>query len=180
MASPNVVSLQVPAPRSAPFVPGLLVRALGDEHAVLEDLVATLERQRQAVARDDIDAVNDSVFAAHRLLSAYREARSRRRSAVIVACGGGEGSIEDLPAALGHRFTESERQATEELRIAAKRLVAAVDQNRRLLQAAMSSGDAFFRLLTGVGPNTPPQGYAPPNRAIPAPSAGPRLVDLRG
>ena len=182
MASPNVVQLpSPPAARSASLAPGLLVRALRDEHAVLEDLVATLERQRRAVAQDDIDAVNDSVFAAHRLLGAYREARSRRRSAVIVACGGGEGSIEDLPAALGHQFSEQERRATEDLRGAAKRLVAAVDQNRRLLQAAMSSGDAFFKLLTGAGANAAPQSYAPPVRGVlAAPSGGPRLVDLRG
>jgi len=143
------VPVSVPVSRRAAAVPGHLVRALRDEHAVLEDLGATLERQRTAVASDDIDAVNDSVFAAHRLLGAYREARSRRRRAVIVACGGGEGSIEALSSALGASFSEVERSATEDLRSAARRLVAAVDTNRLLLQAAMTAGDGFFRALTG-------------------------------
>lgn len=139
---------------------GQLARALRDEHTVLEDLLATIERQRRAVARDDIDAVNDSVFAAHRLLSAYREARSRRRRAVILACGGGDGSVEDLSRSRGARVTEIERTASEALRDAARRLVDAVGVNRRLLQAAMSSGDTFLHLLTAT--------------------AGPRLVDPRG
>ena len=141
--------MPVPVTRNAATVPGHLVRALRDEHAVLEDLGATLERQRKAVARDDIDAVKDSVFAAHRLLGAYREARSRRRSAVIVACGGGEGSVEALSSTLGASFSEVERSATEDLRSSARRLVAVVDMNRLLLQAAMASGDGLLRVLTG-------------------------------
>lgn len=183
---PSSTALKMPssAARAGALSPGHLVRAMRDEHAVLEDLVTTLERQRGAVSRDDIDAVNDSVFAAHRLLSAYREARTRRRSVVIVACGGGEGSIEDLSHALGTPLSDAERAASEDLRSAARRLVAAVDQNRKLLQAAMSSGDAFFRLLTGAGAAT--QAYPTTNRAstaaaaVAAAAVGPRLMDLRG
>ncbi|MBL8995728.1 MAG: flagellar export chaperone FlgN [Gemmatimonadales bacterium] len=182
MASPSVLSMPMTASPAAPAPgAGQLTRALRDEHTVLEDLVSTLERQRKAVAKDDIDAVNDSVFAAHRLLSAYREARSRRRSAVMLACGGGEGSIDDLPRALGHRMTDVERTASDDLRDAARRLVDAVDVNRRLLQAAMSSGDAFFRLLTGVGAAPEGYGHGMGHGARPAvAAAGARLVDLRG
>ena len=183
MSPSAAVLMPLPAVRAGALAPGHLVRALRDEHAVLEDLVSTLERQRSAVARDDIDAVNDSVFAAHRLLGAYREARTRRRSVVIVACGGGEGSVDDLSHARGAPFSEAERTASEDLRSAARRLVAAVDQNRKLLQAAMSSGDAFFRLLTGAGPAT--QAYPSSNRSaasasVAAAAVGPRLMDLRG
>jgi FlgN protein len=176
-------TIAVPMPRSTTpagsLATGHLVRALRDEHAVLEDLVATLERQRNAVSRDDIDSVNDSVFAAHRLLSAYREARTRRRSVVTVACGGGEGSLEDLEQSMSVTLTDAERRASTELRDAAKRLVAAIDQNRKLLQAAMSSGDAFFRILTGTPQHTP-QAYPMPNRAAAAAGGAPRLMDLRG
>lgn len=183
---PSSTALKMPSSvaRAGVLPPGHLVRALRDEHAVLEDLVTTLERQRGAVSRDDIDAVNDSVFAAHRLLGAYREARTRRRSVVIVACGGGAGSIEDLAHALGTPLSDAERVASDDLRSAARRLVAAVDQNRKLLQAAMASGDAFFRLLTGAGPAT--QAYPTTNRAstaaaaVAAAAVGPRLMDLRG
>ncbi len=178
MASPHVLTPPAGLSRRVPNAPAQLVRALRDEHAVLEDLVETLDRQRKAVARDDIDAVNDTVFAAHRLLAAYREARSRRKSAVIVACGGGEGRVEDLPHALGDGFTEIERKASEDLRSAARRLVAAVDMNRQLLQSAMSSGDAFLRVLTGGA--AAPQAYAPATRAAGAAAAAPRLMDLRG
>ena len=180
MSTSAAVQLPSPAARAGALAPGHLIRALRDEHAVLEDLVETLERQRRAVSRDDIEAVNDSVFAAHRLLGAYREARSRRRSVVIVACGGGEGSMEDLTNVAGTPLTEGEQTASDELRAAARRLVAAVDQNRKLLQAAMSSGDAFFRLLTGAG--NAPQAYPTQGRpaAAAAAAAGPRLMDLRG
>lgn len=177
--STSAVPMSLPAPAGA-LAPGHLVRALRDEHAVLEDLVSTLERQRGAVSRDDIDAVNDSVFAAHRLLGAYREARSRRRSVVMVACGGGEGSLEDLDQSPYAPLSAVERAASDDLRAAAKRLVAAVDQNRRLLQAAMSSGDAFFRILTGA--QAAPQHYPSPHRGAPAAAmaGAPRLMDLRG
>ncbi len=180
MAAPLAVRPISTTPRSGVLAPGHLVRALRDEQTVLEELVATLERQRRAVATDDIDTVNDTVFAAHRLLGAYREARARRKSAVIVACGGGEGSVEDLPQALGDQLTEGERRAADELRSAARRLVSAVDQNRRLLQSAMSSGDQLFKLLTGAGAGAVPQSYAPANRAAPTAPTGPRLMDLRG
>ncbi len=177
MAIPSSSVLSPPIDVAPGLDSGHLARALRDEQAVLDDLVATLERQRSAVAIDDIEAVNDSVFAAHRLLGAYREARSRRRSVVIFLCEGGEGSVDDLPRVLGTRLTDSERTASEMLRAAARRLVGTVEQNRRMLQAAMTSGDAFFRVLTGTGAT--PEGYAPPSRAA-APHVGHRLVDLRG
>jgi hypothetical protein len=184
MSTSAAVHVPSSAARAGILAPGHLVRALRDEHAVLEDLVTTLERQRGAVARDDIDAVNDSVFAAHRLLGAYREARARRKSVVIVACGGGEGSIEDLASSTVAPLTDAERDASDELRSAARRLVKAVEQNRKLLQAAMASGDAFFRLLTGAGAAT--QSYPTATRsssnaaAVAAAAVGPRLMDLRG
>ena len=151
MSSSAAVKMPSSAVRAGALAPGHLVRALRDEQAVVEDLVPTVERQRGAVSRDDIDAVSDSVFAAHRLLGAYREARTRRRSVVIVACGGGAGSIEDLAQALGTPLSDAARAASDDLRSAARRLVAAVDQNRKLLQAAMSSGDAYVRSVTGAG-----------------------------
>lgn len=151
MASPLALPMPLPASRTTTLGSGQLARALRDEHTVLEDLLATLERQRRAVAEDDLDAVNDSVFAAHRLLGAYREARSRRRSAVILACGGGEGSVENLSRSRGERLTEIERTASDALRDAARRLVDAVGVNRQLLQATMFSGDAFLHLLTATG-----------------------------
>jgi len=143
--------MPLPASRTPTLGSGQLARALRDEHTVLADLLATLERQRRAVAEDDVDAVNDSVFAAHRLLGAYREARSRRRSAVILACGGGDGSVEDLSRSRGARLTEIERTASDALRDAARRLVDTVGVNRQLLQATMFSGDAFLHLLTATG-----------------------------
>lgn len=167
------------AARPGALAPGHLIRAMRDEHAVLEDLVMTLERQRLAVTRDDIDAVNDSVFAAHRLLSAYREARTRRRSVVTVACGGGEGSLEDLDLAPGVLLSDDERLARTDLRLAARRLVSAVDQNRKLLQAAMSSGEAFFRILTGAAGAAQSYPSAVRPAAVAVASAH-RLMDLRG
>lgn len=177
MAIPSVVTPPHGTPSAPASGSAQLLRALRDEYSVLEDLVVTLDRQRKAVATDDINAVNDSVFVAHRLLGAYREARSRRRSAVILACGGGEGSVEDLPRALGVRMSDEERHASDALRSAARRLVEAVDQNRRLLHAAMSNGDSFLKVLTGASQQIP-QAYPVGNR--PALPVGRRLVDLRG
>jgi hypothetical protein len=161
--------------RAGTLAPGHLVRALRDEHAVLEDLVLTLERQRGAVARDDIDAVNDSVFAAHRLLGAYREARTRRRSVVIVACGGGEGSIEDLGQAMGAPLTDAERLASDDLRSAARRLVRSVDRTasscrprcrRAMPSSGCSRGPERPRRL--IRPRTAPHRTPRPSPPLPS------------
>ena len=66
--------------------------ALMTETRLLEEIVAIMRRQRTAVSADDLQAVDDTVFATHRVLVTLNEAR-RRRKAINVLLG----EREDLP-----------------------------------------------------------------------------------
>jgi hypothetical protein len=81
-----------PAPRLG--VPtGALLDALHDalvsERKLLDDLIAQMRRQRAAVAADNIEGVDDSTFATHRILATLGQARTRRRQ-LNVLLGGSE------------------------------------------------------------------------------------------
>src|SRR5215207_5907568 len=70
----------LPAPGAhAPATLLALVDALGSERRLVDELTATMRRQRAAVAVDDLQAVDDSVFATHRLLATLGQARQRRK-----------------------------------------------------------------------------------------------------
>ena len=56
-----------------------LVGAMQSERKLVDDLTQTMRRQRAAVAGDDLDGLDDSVFATHRLVQTLGEARRRRR-----------------------------------------------------------------------------------------------------
>src|SRR5580700_3342750 len=79
--------------------------ALMTEKRLLEEIVAIMRRQRTAVSADDLQAVDDSVFATHRVLVTLNEARRRRRAVNVLL-----GEREDLPITqldqvLGSRMT---------------------------------------------------------------------------
>lgn len=57
-----------------------LENALTSERRLIDELTQVILRQRRAVGVDDLPAVNDTVFATHRLLIALSEVRKRRRS----------------------------------------------------------------------------------------------------
>lgn len=150
-----------------------LARAFDDERAIIDDLHATLLRQRSAVATDDLDEINATVFAAHRLLGAHREARLNRRRAVDTACQRDGATLDDLDEAVGLRLSDRAREAREQLRASAQRLHESVAVNRELLQAAMIAGDTLMRLLARTQPGAPAgyQGDA---------GAGGRLLHVTG
>jgi hypothetical protein len=55
-----------------------LVDTLKTESRLVGELCATLVRQREAIGADDVQGVDDSVFALQRLLLSLGEARGRR------------------------------------------------------------------------------------------------------
>jgi hypothetical protein len=54
-----------------------LTDALISERRLLEELITVMRRQRSAVGDDDLQSVDDSVFASHRVLVTLNEARQR-------------------------------------------------------------------------------------------------------
>src|SRR5690242_5899551 len=67
-----------PSAKPRPMTPAAreaLLDALRSERKLLDELVSTLRRQRSAVGTDDLQAVDDSVFATHRILATLGQAR---------------------------------------------------------------------------------------------------------
>ena len=132
----------------------MLADAMASEVALLEELISVMLRQRETVAENDLQALDDTVFATHRVLGTLGEARRRRR-----ALNGMLGEREDLPLEslddiLGDRMTESLRLVRSTLLDAAKRLSREVAINRHVLRGALASGDSYLRTLAGA-PATP-------------------------
>jgi hypothetical protein len=138
------------------FVHGL-TDALRSERRLIDELIAAMLQQREAVAADDLASIDDSVFAVQRILLTLGEARKRRRT-----LNGRLGQPEDLPLrdlieALGPTATEDLRTARDELQGVAQRLARDVAMNRQILREALANGEETVRTLAGVA--APRVGY---------------------
>lgn len=143
-----------------------LAEALLSERKLIDDLTEIVLRQRAAVAVDDLQAVDDSVFATHRLLLTLGEARKGRRSINAMAGCREETGVKHLEEALGPWMTPQLRSAREELQVAAARLSREIGINRRILREAIANSDSFVRAVAGAPKDAAEQGYGSP-----APSA---------
>jgi len=127
-----------------------LLDALRSERKLLDDLVGTLRRQRSAVGTDDLQGVDDTVFATHRILATLGQARVRRRQINRLLVGVDELPARELEEALGAQMDEELRTACAELQASAGVLAREVDVNRRVLRDALANGDAQARTLAGA------------------------------
>jgi hypothetical protein len=130
-----------------------LTDVLCTERRLLDELVSVLRRQRDAVARDDLQTVEDTVFATHRVLRTLDEARRRRRSVNRLLGESDDLSLSELEDALGSCMTDVLRRARDELERAARTLAHEVDVNRRILRRALAVGSDLADVL--AGPNLP-------------------------
>jgi hypothetical protein len=148
------LSTPAPSPTARPFVTAAtldaLLDALRSERRLLDELAATMRRQRTAVGADDLQAVDDSVFATHRILATLGQARVRRRQLNRLLAGVEELPARELDRVLGERMTDDLRGARDELQASAGTLAREVDVNRRVLRDALKTGDAQTRLLVGA------------------------------
>ncbi|MFI5309628.1 MAG: flagellar export chaperone FlgN [Gemmatimonadales bacterium] len=154
-----------------------LAEALRTETRLLEELTSIMRGQRDAVAKDDPELLDDSVFSTHRVLVTLAEARRRRRSLNHLFGRGDDltvAAIESLFAGPAPVFV---RNAADRLADAARRLQREVEMNRRILRVAIESGDQFVRALTGVSA-TRAAGYAPTTGTSDVATGG-VLVDRR-
>jgi hypothetical protein len=117
-----------------------LADALTTERRLLDELITVMRRQRSAVGQDDLQSVDDSVFATHRVLVTLSEARRRRRSLNTLIGQQEDLGLDALDDALGSRMTDVLRQAREDLRRTARVLSHEVSLNRRLLRLALTGG----------------------------------------
>ena len=174
--STMTLSPQQPAPRLG--VPtGALLDALHDalisERKLLDDLIAQMRRQRASVAADDIEGVDESTFATHRILATLGQARTRRRQLNILLGGSEDCTLRELEEMLGTQIDARLRDARLRLTQAADLLTREVGMNRKLLREALTNTDQHVRTL--VGAPALPTTYATEGVASPA-SGAPRGV----
>jgi hypothetical protein len=151
MKMPDHMRAEALVPASVPSAE-MLTDALASEGRLIEELINIMRQQRSAVAVDDLQGVDDSVFATHRVLVTLGEARRRRRTLNRMLGEREDISIEALDDVLGSRMTDSLREVRESLRQAAQALSREVAINRQVLRQALASGDAYVRTLAGVPP----------------------------
>lgn len=150
--SPTTLLAPETAPRAGGVSPAMLEAlydALFSERRLLDDLIAQMRRQRTAVATDDIQGVDDSTFATHRILATLGQARQRRRQLNVLLGGSEECTLRELEELLGERVDERLRDARLRLQQAADVLTREVGMNRKLLREALSSTQQHVRTLAG-------------------------------
>jgi len=160
---------------STPSHLDLLEDAMRTERRLLDGLIDVLDRQRSAVAADDLALLDDSVFAAQRVLLTLGEARRRRRTLLGIVTGEEDLHLVELEEAVGPGITASLRVARDELREAARRLAEAIGRNRVVLGSALSAGDRLIKVLCGA-PDKPAAYGAPGHDAQ---AGGTLLIDTQ-
>lgn len=128
--------------------PEALVEVLDLEARLLGELAGILKEQRAGVSSGDVDRVNDSVFAAHRVLRTMSEARRRRRTLLKGLTGSEDVTLEEFESALGKSMTDDVRRVRDEVRRIARALSRDVAVNRKVLRGAIQSGDDLIRAIT--------------------------------
>lgn len=178
MTGTQPIPLRVEHARGAsPSAVEALADAVTSEVRLLEDLVGIMRRQRAAVSTDDLQGIDDSVYATHRVLVTLGEARRRRRSLSQLVSGSEDFPLRRLDEVLGDSMTEELRFAREGLHAVAITLSQEVETNRHILREAMASGNDYVRNLYG-GPEAMPLYTAEPNRPE-RESQGGLLLDRR-
>ncbi len=162
------------APAATPAMLAALADAIASESRLLDDLVGIMQRQRSAVSTDDLESVDDSVYATHRVLVTLGEARRRRRSLNRLISDNDELALRELEAMLGGGLPEPLQKARESLRSAAETLAKEVEINRRVLRQALAAGDRYVRTLVGADVAVP---Y--PTPTVADRPAGGVLIDRR-
>lgn len=142
----------------SPAILEALHDALFSERRLLDELIAQMRRQRSAVTTDNIEAIDESTFATHRILATLGQARQRRRQLNILLGGSEECTLHELEELLGNRSDERLRDARLRLQLAADTLTREVGMNRRLLREALNHTQHHVRALTGG--QTVPATYA--------------------
>ena len=126
-----------------------LVDALRSERRQLDELYGALQRQRRAVAEEDIEGVEAAVRDVQRILLTLGEALRRRRSLITLITGTEDSDLEALVASVG--ASSSELRDTALGLIHAARVVSGELQTTRiLLQGAIEMGDRHLKTISGA------------------------------
>jgi hypothetical protein len=132
-----------------PLVHGL-ADAMQSERRLIDELIGIMKQQREAVAADDLQCVDDSVFAVQRVLHTLGEARKRRRSLNVRLGQPEDAPLRDLLESMGPYANDELHASRESLQDAARTLAREVSTNRQILREALATGESVVRTLAGV------------------------------
>ena len=136
-----------------------LTDALQTERRLLDELGKVLVRQRESIGKDDLEAIDESVYSAQRVLRTLQEARRRRRSLLELIGVDRELPLRELEDELGAAVSDVLAVARDELLSSAEVLSRELNNNRQVIDGALSVGEQLLRVFTG---NTdPPPLYQP-------------------
>lgn len=177
--APSVPLALAPTPRPRPAAGHVtaLADALATERRLLDDLIGVLASQRSGVSTDDLEIIDDSVYAAQRVLLTLQQARRRRRALLGLVAGREDVTLGELDAVLGPMATPDVLRARDELVIRARELTRELEKNRAVLDGALRTGDRLIRALTGRPEE--PAVYTDGRTGSPGP-LGPGLLNTQG
>lgn len=137
-----------PSTHSAGAAPEALYSALSTERRLMDELKAALARQKAAVGRNDIDAIEAGVGDVHRTLFTLDEALKRRRSILALSTGSEETPLSHVPE-IAQNPQGALGQLATELTVAAETVARELASTRLLLQEVIAEGDQYMRTLAG-------------------------------
>lgn len=129
-----------------------LAESLGGETRLLMRLVDVLRDQREGVGEDDVEKVDDSVHAAHRIMQTLGEARRRRETLLHLLTDRRDVRLSALPEVLGSQITEELVLRQGELDAAARRVSTEVALTRSVLTEAIDLNGRYVKRLLGQTP----------------------------
>ncbi|MEO7963478.1 MAG: flagellar export chaperone FlgN [Gemmatimonadaceae bacterium] len=153
---PSPVMMHI-SPAQWPPLVNSIADALLSERRLIDELIAIMKTQRESVAADDLQGVDDSVFAVQRVLHTLGEARKRRRALNVRLGQPADIALRDLLESMGPYASDDLRASREALQLSARALAREVSTNRQILRDALTTGEDLVRTLAGVA--APRVGY---------------------
>jgi hypothetical protein len=138
-----------PAPESTPKestepILVALTDVLRSEARLLRELISVMRSQKVALAATDTQAVEDSVYAIHRVLHTLSAARERRRSINRILADIDDLPIGDLEGVIGAGTTPDLRIACEDLAASAGELGETLDDTWLALRTAVTTQSSLL------------------------------------
>ena len=129
---------------------GDLIDAFDSECRLLAELARVLVAQREGVSSDDLDQLDASVFAAHRVLRTLQQARERRRTLLQLMGAPADLTPRELDGFMGPGMPPELASARDRLLESADGLARELTVNRRVLDGAMAVGERLIQLFVGT------------------------------
>lgn len=127
-----------------------LIEALATESRLLAELTAILRRQREGIATDDLQVVDESVFASHRVMGTLKEAQRQRRALVEILTGTETTPLAELEEVFGERMPPDLVVARDAVQQQAQELAREIRINREVIAGAMQHGSRMIQTLRGL------------------------------